>query len=268
MLKKLFVIAVLFFIPVFGFSEEESKVVPFTVGEKLHFDLYIGLILAGKATLAVQDIVEINGHKTYHCVLKLKSTKGFSKIFFVDDTIETFIDVDKLFPRRYISKIRHGKRHKDHLYELDQDNGIGHFTSFNKGKKIDFQLEQGAQDTLSLIYYIRSLNYRVGDRRLIPVMSNRKNYAVKIFVARKVRKSIYGGRRYDTFELSSKAEFEGSFLQGKKGRMWLSLDERKLPVCIRSSLPVGSMTLALVKVEDGENKEKEYETNIDIKKRE
>jgi hypothetical protein len=55
--------------------------------------------------------------------------------------------------------------------------------------------------------------------------------------------------KLDLIQVEPLAKFEGLFV--RKGRMWIWLtdDERRIPVLMKSKIPVGSITAVLEKIE-------------------
>lgn len=223
---------------------------PFKLGERLTYDVYFGLIRAGTATLVVQDVVEICGRKTYHVVFTAQSTPAFSKIFKVDDKIETFIDEEEFIPWKFAKILKEGNYRCDEETILDQENHMGHYRSNRSGYTKDYELPERCQDTLSVFYFLRLLSYNVGEKFSLKVMADEKIWDVAVEVKEKVRKTIYRGGSYDTFVLFSDAAFDSGSLRKGRGRLWVTTEGEKLIVCIKTKLAFGYLTFALVKVDN------------------
>lgn len=223
---------------------------PFKLGERLTYDAYYGLILVGKATLVVQDIVEICGRAAYHIVLTAKTTPAFSKIFHVDDRIETFLDIQEFIPWKFVKVLKEGDYRCDEETILDQENHLGHFRSNRSGYTEDYDLPEKCQDTLSVFYFLRLLPYDVGEKFLLKVTADEKIWDVAVEVMERARKTIYRGGDYDTFLLMPDVELDSGSLRKGRARVWISTDERKLIVCVKTKLSFGYLTLALINVDN------------------
>jgi hypothetical protein len=223
---------------------------PFVLGERLTYDAYYGLIHAGTATLLVQDLVEVCGKPTYHIVLTAKTSPTFSKIFKVDDRIETFIDQQEFFPWKFAKLLYEGDYRCDEETILDQANHVGHYRSNRSGYTKDYEIPERCQDTLSVFYFLRLLDYSPGQEFLLKVMADEKIWDVAVSVKERVKRTIYRGASYDTFLLTPNIAFDSGSLRKGIARLWISTDPRKLIVCIKSKLAFGYLTFALVKVDN------------------
>ncbi len=228
----------------------EKKPVPFEVGERLIFDVYFGPLKVGRATMTTAGIVEVNGRKAYHIILRNRTTEGFSRIFRVDDRFETFLDIEKLLPLKFTRHLQEGDYSCSETTVFDHKNRVAHFESHSRPRRLSFPIEPDTQDTLSIFYVMRQLPIELGKPLIFNIMSDEKVFELKIKPLRRVRKSIYGGGVYDTIQFVPRAKHKsGLFVKGR-GWLWFSEDERKLPVCFRTSLPFGSITFALVEVQN------------------
>jgi len=223
---------------------------PFRLGERLTYDVYYGLIRAGTATLVVQDMVEVCGRETYHIVFTARSWPAFSKIFNLDDKIETFIDKDEFIPWKFAKTLKEGDYRCDEETILDQEYGLGHYRSNRSGYTEDYELPERCQDTLSVFFFLRVLAYSVGDTFSLKVMADERIWDVAVEVKERVRRTIYRGGSYDTFLLHSDAAFDSGSLRRGRGRLWITTDHRKLIACIKTKLNFGYLTFALAKVDN------------------
>lgn len=240
---------------------ELASSAPFRLGERLTYDVYYGLIHAGKATLVVEDIVEVSGRPTYHVVLTAKSSPGFSKILRVDDRIETYIDTEEFIPRKFAKNLKEGDYRCDEETILDQENHRGHYLSLRSGRTKEYDLPERCQDTLSFFYLLRLVPLNVGERFLVPVMADEEIWDVGIQVKGEKRKTIYRGGSYDSYLLYSDAAFDSGSLRKGTGRIWISADEERRLVLIKTRLTFGHLTLALVKA-DNVHEWREEETYV------
>ena len=250
-------LTVLFLAPNLCVGREGGDVPPYRLGEKLTYDAYYGLIYVGTLKMWVKELVEIDGHETYHVVLRMRTTDTFSKIFRIDDTIETFIDTEKLYPRRFIKKINEGNYHCDEITDFDQENGTAHFKSNLNLSEKEYEIETGTQDSLSLIYHLRTLNYTVGETKKIKVMAEEKLQSFEMKVLRKVRKSIYRGATYGTFHLLIRSKSKVGILRRGRAWMWISDRSEQYMVSLRTKMPFGYLTCVLVKKENTTEKHEE-----------
>lgn len=77
----------------------------FQVGEYLEFSIRYGPIVAGSSSMAVTELVNINGHPVLHIQTKAWSNTFFSKFFKVEDQADSYIDQRGIFSWKFIKKI-------------------------------------------------------------------------------------------------------------------------------------------------------------------
>src|SRR5690606_35087534 len=71
---------------------------PFGVGERAEYQVKLGGISVGSGSMEVLGVVDVNGHDTYHTLMRLSGGLPLAR---VDDRFESWIDVDGLFSRRF-----------------------------------------------------------------------------------------------------------------------------------------------------------------------
>jgi LysM repeat protein len=213
----------------------------FTVGEKLTFAVQYGAITAGYATLSIPEVVAEAGRPVYHILAEARSHPFFDRIFTVRDRIESYLDVDYLFPWRYEKHLSEGSYKADARYQYDQR--AGRMREPDKGK--DEPMPIGSQDVLSCFYLFRSLDMTVGSESTIRVSADdMKNYELKVDVLRKERISSLAGD-FDCVVVQPHLSFQGVFQQKGEVYVWITDDERRLPVKVRSKIAIGSININL-----------------------
>src|ERR1017187_279569 len=79
----------------------DTDSVPFSVGEKLTYQVFWGPFVVGRATLEVTGIEPIDGHTCSLLVAKAKPRGLIDLLSPVNSTAESWLDCDGLFTRRY-----------------------------------------------------------------------------------------------------------------------------------------------------------------------
>jgi hypothetical protein len=219
--------------PLFG--EEDSS----WLGEKLSYVVkYMGVKI-GTMTMEVKRILEFNGRLVYHIVSEVKSSPPLSLFFRVNDKIESYLDVEKLRSLRYIKHLHEGDSIKNEEVIFDYNSCVAIYpTSI-------VPIPSGVQDPLSALYYLRTLSLNVGDSFIIPTNSNKKNYNLEIKTLRREKiKTSFG--THSTLVIESLPKLGGMFHHKGNMKIWLTDDERKIPILIKSSTPIGVITAILV----------------------
>ncbi len=213
----------------------------FTVGEKLTFAVQYGNITAGYATMSIPEVVAESGRPAYHIVAEARTHPFFEHIFKVQDRIESYIDVDYIFPWRYEKHLREGGHVADAQYAYDQRAGFMREPSRNH----DEPMPIGSQDVLSCFYFFRTMDMTVGSEQSIRVSADdMKNYELKVNVLRKERISSLAGD-FDCVVVQPHLSFQGVFQQKGEVFIWLTDDERRIPVRVQSKIAIGSININL-----------------------
>jgi hypothetical protein len=209
------------------------------VGEKLTFSVRYGLLRAGEAVLEVVGIEEIDGRPCYHVVSTAKSNSVFDKIYKVRDRVETWMDADFLYSRRFQKTLREGSYRRDQNIEMDQEHRLARY---NDGRVVEF--EHGAHDVLSAFYYIRTQEL-VSDREIwLESHADRKNYPLRVRVHGRERVETPAGT-FDCLVVEPMLRTPGLFKHEGKLTIWLTDDERRIPVLMKSKIPVGSISVIM-----------------------
>ena len=128
---------------------------PFHVGERLTYQVFWGPFIAGRASLEVEGIEQVDGHDCYHLIAQARTTGLADFMFHVDSTTESWLDVTELFTRRFRQNRTEGKHTKNDetLYDYQHKQAVTRNLLKNKEKRVP--LEQPVQDIVSALYYVR-----------------------------------------------------------------------------------------------------------------
>ena len=207
------------------------------VGEHLVFSIDYGFINAGTATMSVLDTVTVNGGPCYHIRTTAISNRFISSFYEVRDMVDSFIDMDGLFSRRLEKHLREGKYESDRVVDFYHDRLLALNTQ-NKFPSTEIPLY--VQDILSVLYYIRTFPLEVKKTTVIEVYADGKVYPLDVLVHKRERIKVPAGT-FNTLVVEPKLKSEGLFRQKGKLLVWLTDDERKMPVKMTSEIAIGSI---------------------------
>ncbi len=216
----------------------------YSIPEKLVFDLTWTGIKAGTAT---QEIVKENG--VTKIISTARSADWLSVFFPVEDRIETVLANSKTagpgLPITYNMKIHEGKTRRDKEITFDHAKKTALYVDRMNGEKKSFDIEKDTLDTLSSFYYLRSMPLEIGKSVFVTVFDGKRLWNTEIRVLRREKIKTDLGR-FDTIVVQPLMKAEGIF--DKRGDMfiWLTDDARRLPVKMKTKVPVGSVTATLV----------------------
>ena len=190
-------------------TPKAEKFVPFRVGEKFKYSVGWGKILrAGTVTVEVEDIIDYQGYDVYRILVTARSSKGFSLFFRVRDELESLIDVDGLFSRRYWTKQEEGRLKFERKYEADQENNV----LYQDDK--EYYIRYGIQDEVSAVFYVRTLDLQVGNPVYVDIFARGKNWRVKCAVTQTETIKVPAGE-FETILVEPELHFDGVMKKGK-----------------------------------------------------
>jgi hypothetical protein len=227
-----------------GAPHNPRSVPVFQPGERLEFSISWMGINAGSAILEVGSEVRIGEEKAYHITSTARSNDFISRFFPVEDRVETFMDPERLFPLKFLLHQREGRRVKERQVFYDQ---VRHkVTQLEEGKEEIFEIEPGAQDALSALYFFRTLPIpSPGESVIIKVHEGDKNWDLEVRILDKERIDAPVGS-FNTVKTIVKARYEGVFMNKGDITVWFTDDPRHVPVQMQSRVVIGSVKATLV----------------------
>jgi hypothetical protein len=212
----------------------------FSKGETLVFDMGWGPLHAGFAMLAAQPDT-VNGFTII--TGKGATNSFFSSLYKVRDCYRTIIDANGVYPIFFDQHIREGKFKTERWDLYDQvDNRV--YT--HREKPLFYRNKPFGQSLLSCIYYVRTLNFGVGDTLKINCFVDTMCHNVVMkCMERKIIKVPAG-----VFDcLLVKPYLVGKdrvFSKKDEIGVWLTNDSVKMPVLIESKITWGTLYARLI----------------------
>ena len=214
----------------------------FGLGERLEYSVGYKFIRAGTAFFAIaKQPVMVAGRPCYDIRFEVASLKSLDFMYRVRDRYRTLVDIDGIFPWRIEQKIREGGFQKDFSASFD------HVTKLATTTEGNFPIPAFVHDIVSAFYYIRALDlsrYKRGDVIYLQNFYDRETHdlAVKILGRQNIEVEA-GTFRCVVVEPVVKSgslfKFEGKLL------LWLSDDDRRIPVKVSTKIPIGSIDAEL-----------------------
>ncbi len=217
-------------------------------GEWLKFRVHYGLITAGSATLQV-DKEMLNGKEVFH-VKGYGETTGMTSWFFpVEDDYQSYIDIEKDIPYRFIRKIDEGGHTKDIVIEFNHENQKAKIIDYKHDTEKMVFFPKGAQDMVSSFYYLRNnldvSNIKVNDEIELDMFFDKENYKFKLkFLGREVLDTDFG--KVPCLIFRPYVQSGRVFKEKESLTLWVSDDENKIPLVIKADLVVGSLKATLI----------------------
>ena len=230
----------------------------FQVGEKLTFKVRYGVIKAGEATMEVKDKVPIGNREAYEIISTARSTGTFDFFFKVRDRVESYIDTQGLFSWKFNKKLREGSYKFDLLVDYDQYNGKALIDmirynddeplTIDKKENFTVKIPPYVLDILAAFYYVRTQKLRLGIPIYLTNHDNKKVYDLRVIVQKRETIKVKAGK-FKCIMVQPQLRGEAIFKQKGELWVWLSDDQYKIPVQMKSAVFVGSITTELTKIE-------------------
>ncbi len=213
----------------------------FTVGERLVYDVNYGFITAGKAVMQIPRHDSVGGRKVFAVEFTVNSLPSFSWIYKVEDTYRTFIDIEWLAPVRFEQHIREGTYRRDFVADFDQIKNVAVTT---EGK---YPIPPYVHDIMSAFYYARTLdwsNFRPGEGVMLNNFYKDKSHDLMVrFLGRQELEVAAGTFR--TLVVEPLVKEGGLFKSEGRIVIWITDDERKIPVRVNTKVVIGSIDTEL-----------------------
>ncbi len=226
-----------------------SSCFAFGIPEKLRYDLTWSGIKAGEASLESAD----NGLYVQF-ISKATSAKWVSIFYRVEDSVVSTLKrgndnslhgVFGAAPYNYRIKLREGKHRRDKELIFDRTARKVTYINHLENERLDFSINDTTFDTLSSFYQVRKMPLEIGKPVFVEVFDSKKLYKVEVQVLRKEVLTTSLGT-FNTILIKPMMKSEGIFYRKGDILIWLTDDEKRLPVLLKSKVAVGSIKATLV----------------------
>ena len=221
------------------FRKIENKA--FKVGEKLRFDVTYGFVTAGIAEFTITKMSRIAGRNVMNVSFNVNSVPAFDPFYKVRDHYETYIDVEGLFPWRFEQHIREGGYSRDFSAFFDQRKGVA------KTSEGSYEIPPNVNDIVSAFYLARTFDYskmKEGDKVHLENFYKDKVYPLDVVFKGRERVSVSAGT-FDCIILEPMVREGGLFKSEGSIVVWLTDDELKIPVKVKTKVLIGSIDAEL-----------------------
>jgi hypothetical protein len=219
--------------------------VPFAPGELATFRARIGFMNVGSGSMEVLGMERIGGHVTYHARLQIAGGVPLAR---VDNNFDTWIDADGIFSRRFKQDQKEARFRRNRTYDFFPETRT--FRRHDNDEVGSIPTDRPL-DEISFLYFARTLPLRVGDDYTIDRYFKESGNPVKLTVLRRETVTVPAGR-FETVVVRPVIRTTGLFGEGGEAEVYMTDDDRRIIVQIRSKVPVvGALTLQLVSYRPG-----------------
>ena len=219
-----------------------SSPVPFAPGERLSYNVHFGPLKVGSGTMEVRGIDTVRNRPAYHTRFRLQ---GGIPLYNVDDVFESWFAVDDFSSLRFVQDQNEGQKERQHRYEIYPERRVYDDLADSAGVQpsVASPLDDG-----SFVYFVRTVPLEIGRTYEFDRYFKPDRNPVTIRVLRRERVTVPAGT-FDAIVIQPVIKTKGIFSEDGKAELWVSDDDRRMIVQMKSRLSFGSIDLYLTGVQ-------------------
>lgn len=217
-------------------------------GEQLKYGIYYSFVKAGTAFIKNRGLVDINGQKAYVIQTTAFSAPVIDTVFKVRDINLSWLDARNFYSLGYSQSLREGNYRRDEWVTFDYKTNTykGELSKKSGTRAIAGTLTKPVLDMLTSLYFVRSQNLRNGQDVIFDIINREEQYPLVVkIVGRETIKTPAG--KFKCVVVEPQFRGEGIFVsKGKNLRVWLTDDDRKMPIKMKTEVFIGSVSAELL----------------------
>lgn len=210
--------------------------VPFGVGERAEYSVKFGPFSVGSGLMEVSSIDTVRGRETWHTIFRVR---GGVPGYRVNDRLESWIDTRTLSSLRHRQELSEGSRERERQFEIYPERGVFVEDQREPQPTVESPLDDG-----SFLYFIRTIPLEVGKEYVFDRYFRPDRNPVRIQVLRKETIRVPAGT-FETVVVRPIIKAKGVFSENGRAEVWLTDDDNRLMVQMKSRLSIGSLNLYL-----------------------
>jgi len=210
------------------------------VGERLQYDARFGVIPLGGATLEVAGLDTLRGAEALHIRFVVD---GGSFLYQLYNVWDSWVALDDFTSRRFVQDHEEGRKKYRNVYDIYPDSG------FYRQEGVDSTMPTSPLplDDAAFFYFVRTVPLVEGERYEFDRYFKPDRNPVVLEVIGRDTVDVPAGR-FDCLIVRPIIKGGGIFREKADGQLWISNDDRRLVVQIKSRFYFGSLTFRLTKI--------------------
>ena len=209
--------------------------VPFGIGEGADYQVKYGIFSVGRGSMQVMKLDTVRGKESWHIQFRVR---GGVPGFRVNDRMESWIDTRTLASLRFYQQLDQGNYERERRFEIYPG------STFVEDEREPQPTVELPLDDGSFLYFIRTIPLEVGQEYSFDRYFRPDRNPVRIQVLRKERIRVPAGE-FETIVIRPIIKARGIFSEDGHAEVWLTDDDRRLMVQMKSRMKVGSLNLYL-----------------------
>lgn len=215
---------------------------PFPVGERLFYEVVWGFVRLGTAEMTVEGIDTVRGKPAVHVRFRIQ---GNHYLYRMDNSMDSWISLADTSSLRFRQDNNENGRRSKNYYEILSDSG------YYRKEGVDslHPVTPKPLDDAAFFYFVRTTPLEPGKRYEFPRYFRPDRNPVILDVQNRDTLDLKLGRFPSLLLQPIIPKGKGILAETSEAKMWLSDDDRRILVQLKSKFPVvGYLTLRLVKV--------------------
>jgi hypothetical protein len=209
--------------------------VPFGAGERADYQVKYGPFSVGRGSMHVIGIDTVRGRETWHTQFHVR---GGIPGFRVNNVMESWIDTQTLSSLRHWQDFDEGPNERERKFEIFPDSVF-----VQQGRQPEKTVELPLDDG-SFLYFLRTRELEVGKEYEFNRYFRPDRNPVRFLVLRKERVKVPAGE-FETVVIRPIIKARGVFAENGRAEVWLTDDDRRIMVQMKTQLSLGSLSLHL-----------------------
>ncbi|MGH7851944.1 MAG: DUF3108 domain-containing protein [Candidatus Binatia bacterium] len=228
----------------------QPRYFPFEGGEKeVYHASWNGFISVATAEIHTVPTV-VDGKKVYQVRVEAKTSRALDLIWRMRDTISSTFDAKALLPSRFTFAQRENSRVIDTEARFDPATKQWAVNRQQVGKKprVYYFDSNNTLDPITAVYLARSTDFKVGDKLYFKVFGGRYQYLLELFVEKKEPVVMKSGKTVEAYRIIPQVQNitkTGYASRFNEAIIWISADERRVPIKMSSKIAFGTVQLEL-----------------------
>lgn len=229
---------------------------PFRIGQEAEYAVTFGPVRFGRMHLRVEAQDTIRSTPAYRIAMEMKGSIPFYRL---DDRSVSWLATEPYRTLRFEEILHQGDYRRHRRWELDHealtatredwDEEIQAYRPHRRER--DLPIPRGALDEISYLFLIRSLPFEVGRTYEFDRYFEEDGNPVIVQVLRRERVRVPAGT-FETFVVRPIIQTDGLFGEEGQAEVFISDDDRRLIVQIKSRMKRGRVNMYLRGVEQNE----------------
>jgi len=211
---------------------------PWATGEFLEYTLKFGVISAGSGRMQVTGRDTLRGRPVWRLKFDFSGGVGFLR---VQDVFESWVDVETHNSLQFVQRISEPGYKRLRTYRIYPERSV-----FRLDEQQELASVPNPLDDAAFFFFIRTIPLEVGKSYDFQRYFDPKANPVTIRVLRRESVEVPAGK-FNAIVIQPMIKTSGIFSEGGHAELWLSDDDRRILLQMKSKLKFGSLNLYLRK---------------------